>query len=175
MLELQANFNGSSVYASAPSRPPAVFDSRLEPAVERIEILEAFVDLPDVRKASGKRHHLALCLALFTLAVTAGNRGFLAIKEGVRRVTKEPLCGGRAVGTGQEEIVDRGEGLEFARAEPVETMMAQRELAIRSGHKPGQGLQGDGAPQRRGLEGGPPDVVGAYDAGPYLRFGSRPD
>ena len=77
-------------------------------------------------------------------------------------MTKEPLCGGRAVGTGQEEIVDRGEGLEFARAEPVETMMAQRELAIRSGHKPGQGLQGDGAPQRRGLEGGPPDVVGAY-------------
>ena len=64
-----------------PPSPPAVFDSRLEPAVERIEILEAFVDLPDVRKASGKRHHLALCLALFTLAVTAGNRGFLAIGD----------------------------------------------------------------------------------------------
>ena len=64
-----------------PPAPPAVFDSRLEPAVERIEILEAFVDLPDVRKASGKRHHLALCLALFTLAVTAGNRGFLAIGD----------------------------------------------------------------------------------------------
>ena len=81
MLKFQANFNGSSVYASAPSRPPAVFDSRLEPAVERIEILEAFADLPDVRKASGKRHHLALCLALFTLAITAGNRGFLAIGD----------------------------------------------------------------------------------------------
>ena len=64
-----------------PPAPPAVFDSRLEPAVERIEILEAFADLPDVRKASGKRHHLALCLALFTLAVTAGNRGFLAIGD----------------------------------------------------------------------------------------------
>ena len=64
-----------------PPSPPAVFDSRLEPAVERIEILEAFIDLPDVRKASGKRHHLALCLALFTLAVTAGNRGFLAIGD----------------------------------------------------------------------------------------------
>ena len=80
-IKFQANFNGSSVYASAPSRPPAVFDSRLEPAVERIEILEAFADLPDVRKASGKRHHLALCLALFTLAITAGNRGFLAIGD----------------------------------------------------------------------------------------------
>ena len=64
-----------------PPAPPAVFDSRLEPAVERIEILEAFADLPDVRKASGKRHHLALCLALFTLAITAGNRGFLAIGD----------------------------------------------------------------------------------------------
>jgi len=64
-----------------PPASPAVFDSRLEPAVERIEILEAFADLPDVRKASGKRHHMALGLALFTLAVTAGNRGFLAIGD----------------------------------------------------------------------------------------------
>jgi hypothetical protein len=28
-----------------------------------------------VRQACGKRHHMALCLALFTLAVTAGNLG----------------------------------------------------------------------------------------------------
>ncbi|MGG6238343.1 transposase family protein [Nodosilinea sp. AN01ver1] len=48
---------------------------------ERIEILAAFANLPDVRKASGKRHHTALCLALFTLAVTAGKRGFLAIDD----------------------------------------------------------------------------------------------
>ena len=40
---------------------------------ERIEILEAFSDLLDVRRAAGKRHPMALCLALFTLAVTAGN------------------------------------------------------------------------------------------------------
>ncbi|MFP4219157.1 MAG: transposase family protein [Phormidium sp.] len=53
----------------------------LEAWPERIEILEAFADLPDVRKASGKRHHIALCLALFTLAVTAGNRGFLSIGD----------------------------------------------------------------------------------------------
>jgi hypothetical protein len=51
------------------------------PSTDRIEILEAFSDLPDVRKASGKRHQMTLCLALFTLAVTAGNRGFLAIGD----------------------------------------------------------------------------------------------
>ncbi|NMF84361.1 transposase [Nodosilinea sp. P-1105] len=48
-----------------PTPNPAVIDSRSESAVERIEILEAFVDLPDVRRAAGKRHHMALCLALF--------------------------------------------------------------------------------------------------------------
>ncbi|PSN18917.1 DDE transposase family protein [filamentous cyanobacterium CCP5] len=37
--------------------------------------------MPDVRNPSGQRHQLALCLALFTLAVTAGNRGFLAIGD----------------------------------------------------------------------------------------------
>jgi hypothetical protein len=51
------------------------------PATDRIEILEAFAELPDVRQASGKRHQMTLCLALFTLAVTAGNRGFLAIGD----------------------------------------------------------------------------------------------
>ncbi len=64
-----------------PPVPPAVIDSRPEPAVERIGILEAFIDLPDVRKAAGKRHQMALCLALFTLVVTAGNRGFIAIGD----------------------------------------------------------------------------------------------
>ena len=55
-----------------PTPTPAVIDSRSESAVERIEILEAFVDLPDVRRAAGKGHHLALCLALFNLRVTEG-------------------------------------------------------------------------------------------------------
>lgn len=53
----------------------------VHPSPERIEILAAFADLPDVRQASGKRHQMTLCLALFTLAVTAGNRGFLAIGD----------------------------------------------------------------------------------------------
>ena len=55
-----------------------------EPLPERIEILDAFADLPDVRQASGKRHQMALCLALFTLAVTAGNRGFISIGDWLR-------------------------------------------------------------------------------------------
>ena len=53
----------------------------LESASQSIEIVEAFANIPDVRQASGKRHSVALCLALFTLAVVAGNRGFLAIGD----------------------------------------------------------------------------------------------
>jgi hypothetical protein len=48
---------------------------------ERTPILEAFAHLPDRRDPSGKRHHITLCLALFTLAIAAGNRGFLAIGD----------------------------------------------------------------------------------------------
>lgn len=56
---------------------------------ERIEILEAFADIPDVRNPLGRRHDLALCLALFTLAVTAGNRGFLAIGDWLKSYRPE--------------------------------------------------------------------------------------
>jgi hypothetical protein len=61
----------------------------ISPATERIEILEAFAKLPDVRNASGKRHQMTLCLALFTLAVTAGNRGFLAIGDWLESYRRE--------------------------------------------------------------------------------------
>lgn len=61
----------------------------ISPAADRIEILEAFAELPDVRKASGKRHQMSLCLALFTLAVTAGNRGFLAIGDWLKSYRRE--------------------------------------------------------------------------------------
>lgn len=47
-----------------------------EPAIVR-----AFAELPDPRRTAGQRHKQALCLALFTLAVTAGCRGFLAIGD----------------------------------------------------------------------------------------------
>ncbi|MEM8604264.1 MAG: ISAs1 family transposase, partial [Cyanobacteria bacterium P01_H01_bin.121] len=63
----------------------------VQPSPERIEILAAFADLPDVRQASGKRHQMTLCLALFTLAVTAGNRGFLAIGDWLNNYRQDLL------------------------------------------------------------------------------------
>ncbi len=52
-------------------------------------IVEAFSALPDTRRTAGQRHQQALCLALFTLAVTAGNRGFLAIGDWLRAYHEE--------------------------------------------------------------------------------------
>lgn len=46
-----------------------------------IAILEVFAGLPDCRRKQGRRHSIPLCLALFTLAVVAGNQGFLAIGD----------------------------------------------------------------------------------------------
>lgn len=71
---------------------PAVIDSQTEPPVEYLEIIKAFVDLPDIRKSSGKRHQMTLCLALFTLAVTAGNRGFLAIGDWLKCYRSELIA-----------------------------------------------------------------------------------
>lgn len=50
----------------------------------QLAIVEAFADLCDTRRTAGQRHQQALCLALFTLAVAAGNRGFLAIGDWLR-------------------------------------------------------------------------------------------
>lgn len=49
--------------------------------MSQLAIVEAFSGLTDTRRSSGKRHQQALCFALFTLAVAAGNRGFLAIGD----------------------------------------------------------------------------------------------
>jgi hypothetical protein len=49
--------------------------------MSEIAILEAFAGMPDQRRKQGTRHSLQLCLALFTLAVSAGNQGFLAIGD----------------------------------------------------------------------------------------------
>jgi DDE_Tnp_1-associated len=46
-----------------------------------LAIVEAFRDLPDIRRSAGRRHEHALCLALFTLAISAGCRGFLSISD----------------------------------------------------------------------------------------------
>lgn len=47
----------------------------------QLAIVEAFSDLIDTRCGTGKRHQQALCLAMFTVAVAAGNKGFLAIGD----------------------------------------------------------------------------------------------
>jgi hypothetical protein len=49
--------------------------------MSQLAIVEAFSELADTRRSTGKRHHQALCFALFTLGVAAGNRGFLAIGD----------------------------------------------------------------------------------------------
>lgn len=47
--------------------------------MQQAAIIEAFTDVPDPRSRAGQRHSVSLCLALFTLAIAAGNKGFLAI------------------------------------------------------------------------------------------------
>jgi hypothetical protein len=75
-----------------PQSPAVAPQPSLEGRPEKIEILKAFADLPDVRKASGKRHPMALCLALFTLAVTAGNRGFISIGDWLKCYRSELIA-----------------------------------------------------------------------------------
>jgi len=57
--------------------------------VEELEIIAAFSEISDSRNKSGKRHQIALCLALFTLAIAAGNQGFLAIGDWLKSYEKE--------------------------------------------------------------------------------------
>lgn len=57
--------------------------------MSQLAIVEAFVDLPDERRGAGKRHSQALCLALFTVAVTAGNKGFLSIGNWLKAYHQE--------------------------------------------------------------------------------------
>ncbi|MCY7408240.1 MAG: transposase family protein [Alkalinema sp. CAN_BIN05] len=46
-----------------------------------LAIVCAFSALPDLLRGAGKRHDQALCLALFTLAISAGCKGFIAISD----------------------------------------------------------------------------------------------
>ena len=57
--------------------------------MSEVSILEAFVGMPDHRRKQGTRHSLQLCLALFTLAVAAGNHGFLAIGDWLKSHREE--------------------------------------------------------------------------------------
>lgn len=56
-----------------------------------LAIVEAFRELPDMRRTAGLRHDQALCLALFTLAISAGCRGFLAIQDWLKGYQPELL------------------------------------------------------------------------------------
>ncbi|WP_218080259.1 transposase family protein [Anthocerotibacter panamensis] len=50
--------------------------------MNHLAMLDAFADFDDVRRKQGTRHSLSVCLALFTLAVAAGNKGFNAMGDG---------------------------------------------------------------------------------------------
>jgi hypothetical protein len=56
-----------------------------------LAIVEVFRDLPDGRREAGKRHDKALCVALFTLAISAGCRGFLSIQDWLKSYRSELL------------------------------------------------------------------------------------
>jgi hypothetical protein len=56
-----------------------------------LAIVEAFKELPDHRCGSGRRHAQSLCLALFTLAISAGCRGFLSISDWMKSYEEELL------------------------------------------------------------------------------------
>lgn len=60
--------------------------------MREVAILEAFAELPDPRRSSGQRHTQALCLSLFTLAITAGNKGFLAIGDWLKAYKDELIA-----------------------------------------------------------------------------------
>ena len=57
--------------------------------MSQLAIMDAFSDLPDRRRRAGLRHQQTLCLALFTLAIAAGNQGFLAIGDWLQSYHKE--------------------------------------------------------------------------------------
>jgi DDE_Tnp_1-associated len=54
-----------------------------------LAIVAAFTDLPDTRRRAGQRYEQPVCLALFTLAVAAGNRGWLAIGDWLKAYQTE--------------------------------------------------------------------------------------
>lgn len=61
-------------------------------AMSTLAIVEAFAALPAPRRRAGQRHAQVLCLAVFTLAVAAGNRGFLAIGDWLKAYQNELLA-----------------------------------------------------------------------------------
>jgi DDE_Tnp_1-associated len=60
--------------------------------MSQLAIVEAFAELSDSRRGAGRRHQKALCLALFTLAISAGCQGFLAIQDWLSSYQDELLA-----------------------------------------------------------------------------------
>ncbi len=69
--------------------PAAAVNDQSTLTSEQLEIIAVFSEIPDARHSLGKRHHIALCLALFTLAIAAGNQGFLAIGDWLKSYHRE--------------------------------------------------------------------------------------
>ncbi len=61
---------------------------RVSTSMSQTAIIEAFAEVEDRRRKAGQRHTLPLCLALFTLAIAAGNKGFLAIGDWVTSTSR---------------------------------------------------------------------------------------
>lgn len=57
--------------------------------MSKVAILEVFTGIPDHRRGQGRRHSLQLCLALLTLAVAAGNQGFLAMGDWLKSYSEQ--------------------------------------------------------------------------------------
>jgi hypothetical protein len=59
--------------------------------MNHLAIIEVFNGLPDCRRGAGQRHDQRLCLALFTLAIAAGCRGFLSLQDWLKSYHSELL------------------------------------------------------------------------------------
>ena len=87
--------------------------------MSQIAILEAFADLRNIRRGQGRKHSVALCLAIFTLGVAAGNQGFLAIGDWIDsyQIQLNPIyfenrsfssSGSRCFFTHRRSLIERG-------------------------------------------------------------------
>ncbi|MEB3192550.1 MAG: transposase family protein [Snowella sp.] len=65
---------------------------RIESSLQPIAIVEAFSEIADNRRSQGKRHEITICLASFTLAVAAGNQGFIAIGDWLKAYQGELIA-----------------------------------------------------------------------------------
>lgn len=65
---------------------------KASPIINTLAIVEAFRNIPDTRRKAGLRHEQALCIAIFTLAISAGCRGFISISDWLHSYQEELLA-----------------------------------------------------------------------------------